>query len=314
MSLRGTLSLDLDDAWAYVRAAGRGDWAATATVVPLACARIGELMAELGQELTVFVVGCDLEDETRRAAVAGLLAAGHEVGCHSYGHRPDFAALSEAELRAEVEGGVAAIERHLGRRPAGFRAPGYARHPGARRVLREFGFAYDGSSLPTWLGPVCRAYYFCQSGMSRAERRRRAAMYGGLSDALAPNRPRFRLDGPPLLEIPVTTCPVLRAPMHMSYLIWLARRSRRLAIAYLRAGLAACRLLRVEPSFLLHSLDFVGRGEHPDLAFFPGMDVDWADKRRLLTEVVGRLQDGFGLMPMGRYAAERAAAIVSRGA
>jgi hypothetical protein len=312
MKLRATLSLDLDDAWTYLRAAGRGDWTTTPTVVPLVCERITEFMRGLGQELTLFVVGRDLGDPVKVQAVAGTLAAGHEVGCHSFDHRPDFATLAEDELREEIDGCAREIERHFGRRPQGFRAPGYARHPASRRVLRELGFAYDGSTLPTFLGPVCRAYYFFQSGMSREERKKRAAMYGGLRDALAPNRARLRTDGRPLLEIPVTTWPVLRSPMHMSYAIWLARRSRRLALGYVRAGLAACRLFRVEPSYLLHSLDFVGRGEHPDLDFFPGMDRGWDEKRALMAEVIGMLQDGFRLMPMDAYALESVGALPAR--
>jgi hypothetical protein len=259
-------------------------------------------MGELGQELTLFVVGKDLEDEAKVRAIQVLIADGHEIGCHSYDHRPDFANLADDELREEIDGCARLIERHFGERPRGFRAPGYARHPESRRVLRELGFAYDGSTLPTWLGPLCRAYYFFQSGMSREERKKRSAMYGGLRDAMCPTRARLRSEGgAPLLEIPVTTCPVLRAPMHMSYVIWLARRSRRLALAYVRAGLAACRLFRVEPSYLLHSLDFVGRGEHPELGFFPGMGMVWTQKRAVLSEVLGILQEGFRLMPMGSY-------------
>lgn len=300
--LRATLSLDLDDAWTYVRASGRSDWERTPSVIPLVCERLVPLMAGFGQRLSLFVVARDVEDERNRAAVATVAAAGHEIACHSYDHRPDFAVLGPEELRHEILHGAAVLEQRLGVRTVGFRAPGYARHPGQLAILREAGFLYDGSSLPTFLGPLCRLYYFNKSGMSREERRRRTAMYGGVRDALAPNRAHLASGTPPLVNVPVTTFPVLRVPIHLSYVIWLAKRSQRLAHAYCAAALTACRLLRTEPSYLLHSLDLVGSDDRGDLGFFPGMDLPWVTKRTLLEAVVARLERDFELQTMEAFA------------
>ncbi len=82
--------------------------------------------------------------------------------------------------------------------------------------------------------------------------------------------------------MPVTVMPVLRTPFHFSYLHYAAEKSALLARLYLRTSLQLCRLNRIEPSMLLHPLDFLGGDEEPDLAFFPGMKHSGAVKRRRL--------------------------------
>ena len=59
------------------------------------------------------------------------------------------------------------------------------------------------------------------------------------------------------------------------------------------------------PSYLLHSLDFVGSGEHSDLGFFPGMDVAWPDKAAMVDHLLARLARGFAVQPLGTFAAQR---------
>jgi hypothetical protein len=126
---------------------------------------------------------------------------------------------------------------------------------------------------------------------------------------LRPVRPfQWRLSAGTLLEIPVTTLPVLKVPMHLSYLIYLAKFSRAAARAYLRFALAACCMTGTQPSILLHPLDFMGGEDCPPLAFFPGMDIE----RGLKLEIVGELFDILAgnreLVTMGEHARRAGAA------
>jgi hypothetical protein len=139
--------------------------------------------------------------------------------------------------------------------------------------------------------------------MSREERKQRAAMYGKISDGFAPMSPRMLPGSPPLASVPVTTFPLLRLPFHMSYVTWLSGMVGPLALAYVRTGLSLCRWLSLPPSYLLHSLDFVGAGEHPDVGFFPGMNDPWTRKERLLRSVLGSLSARFQVMPISEFLA-----------
>lgn len=307
-----TLSLDLDDAWTYLRAAGRPGFETTRGVVPLVCERLLDTLARWNVKATLFVIARDLEDDAKVAAIRPLVDDGHEIGCHSHWHDPEFARHDAATLRREIHGAADLIERRLGVRPRGFRAPGFARNKLAPALLADAGFEYDGSYLPTFLGPIARTYYFLHAGMSREEKQRRKAMFGGFLDVFGHLRGRPHRDAPSVFDLPVSTMPLLRLPFHLSYVQWLGGKWPWLARRYLGLGLSLCRLTRLPPSYLLHSLDFVGRGEHHDLDFFPGMDVTWEHKRAFVEHLMAQLTKHFAVMPLGQFvAAQRPGTVVS---
>jgi peptidoglycan-N-acetylglucosamine deacetylase len=307
------LSLDLDDAWTYLRAAGKPGWENTASVVPLVAPRLLDLLRRHRVKITLFVIARDLDDDSKLAAIRPFVGDGHEIGCHSHWHEPTFGTLDKDQLRREIHGAAALIEQKLGVRPVGFRAPGFARNPHTPAVLAEGGFRYDGSFLPTFLGPVARLYYFFRSGMTKAQKQRRAAMFGHWNDMFGHLRARPHRDAPSVLDVPVTTIPLLRSPFHMSYILWLSGKSRWLAQRYLELGLALCRLRALPPSYLLHSLDFVGTGEHRELDFFPGMNIRWEQKAAILEQSMALLTRDFAVQPLGPYAERQqpAAALVA---
>jgi hypothetical protein len=100
----------------------------------------------------------------------------------------------------------------------------------------------------------------------------------------------------------VTTFPGCKTPFHLSYLLYLARFSERLALGYLRAAIAACRATGTSVSFLLHPLDLLDRTDAPQLAFFPGMDLDRSRKQALFLAALELLRSQFTVVPLGVHA------------
>jgi hypothetical protein len=96
--------------------------------------------------------------------------------------------------------------------------------------------------------------------------------------------------------------PVLKAPFHLSYLLYLARVSENLMMSYLRTALAACRASGVEPSFLLHPLALLGGDQVKELAFFPVMDLSGARKMVLFRKVLRALGERYRLVTMSQHA------------
>jgi peptidoglycan/xylan/chitin deacetylase (PgdA/CDA1 family) len=78
-------------------------------------------------------------------AIETILAAGHEVGHHSYAHRSPFA-QAEAEERADFERALETLQR-AGAEVEGFRCPSW--EPGWRTpaIVAEHGLAYDSSLM-----------------------------------------------------------------------------------------------------------------------------------------------------------------------
>lgn len=299
-----SLSLDMDDLWSYLKTHGDADWSNRPSYLDRFVPRVLETMDRLQVKSTFFVVGVDAERLAGTGVLRALVEQGHTIGNHSHQHEPWLHLYSDGELETEIRVAEDAIAAATGQRPRGFRGPGFSWSPALLEVLESRGYRYDASTLPTFLGPLARAYYFWTAKLTREERERRKALFGSLRDGFRPNGPyRWQLaGGRSLLEIPVTTIPIIRTPFHLSYLLFLSRWSEGLMALYLRTAIRACRLAGVEPSFLLHPLDLLGGDEVPQLAFFPGMDISSERKTRLFERAVGILRETYQLVDLETHA------------
>lgn len=243
--------------------------------------------------------------EKNHEVLRSIAAAGHEIGNHSFHHEPWLHLYSENETEVDVKLAEEHIESATGQRPVGFRAPGYSLSPTVLRVLGRRGYHYDASTLPSLLAPLVRTYYFTTAKFSPEQRRQRKLLGGTLRDGLRPIRPyRWRMDNGTLIEIPVTTMPVFRIPIHLSYLMCLGVFSPALALGYFDAALKLCRLIGTPPSLLLHPTDFLGCDDLQALSFIPGMNLPSERKMELVNEVLGRLSSKFTVLTLRQHALE----------
>ena len=303
MTRDASLSLDLDNLWSYMKTHGDAGWEGFPSYLDVVVPRFLAVLDAFSMRITVFVVGQDAALERNHAALRSIVEAGHEVGNHSFHHEPWLHLYSSGEVAAEIERAEAAIENAVGIRPRGFRGPGYSVSETVLRVLRRRGYEFDCSTFPTFVGPLARAYYFLRARLDAEEKSKRDALFGGIRDGMRPLSP-YRWDLPEgrLLEIPVTTLPGLRMPIHFSYLHWLAGFSERLALGYFAAALRACDAAGIAPSLLLHPLDFLGRDDVAELAFFPGMDQTGARKMSRMHRLLAFLSARHAVLPMGEVA------------
>jgi peptidoglycan-N-acetylglucosamine deacetylase len=299
-----SVSLDVDDLWSYMKTHGDPGWEARPSYYDAFFPVALEALDTLGLHITFFIVGRDAEREEHHPILRSVIAAGHEVGNHSYEHEPWLHLYAPERVADEIARAEAAIERATGQRPMGFRGPGFSWSPTLLEVLAERGYLFDASTLPTYLGPLARRYYFWTAKLTPEQRAERGALFGMFRDGLRPVRPyRWELpSGRRLLEIPVTTTPVVKTPFHLSYLLYLSRVSEAAALAYLRSALALCRVTGTEPSFLLHPLDLLGCDQVPALRFFPGMDITGSRKQAFFQRALHVLGEHFRLVPMSTHA------------
>lgn len=298
-----SLSLDLDNLWSYMKTHGDPGWEDLPSYLDLVVPRVLDFLSERSLQITFFIVGQDAAIEGNRAILAQIVERGHEVGNHSFHHEPWLHLYPTDVLERELMVAEEAIESATGQRPTGFRGPGYSLSRETLDLLKRRGYRYDASTFPTFLGPLARAYYFATAKLSAEQRDERAVLFGGLRDGLRPSGAyRWDLAQGALLEIPVTTIPGLKTPFHPSYLLYLAGYSPAAARAYLRLALQACRVARVQPSFLLHPLDFLGHDDLEQLAFFPGMSQPATRKLAWLSCFLDDLTRSFDVVPMGRHA------------
>ena len=298
-----SLSLDLDNEWAYLKTHGDPAWEALPSYLDVLVPRVLDFFQCHGVKATVFVVGRDAALRAHWDLLRALPAAGHEVGNHSFRHDPWMDGYAPAEVEREILEAEEHIERATGTVPVGYRGPGFSLPPAALRVLVRRGYRYDASTFPTFLMPLARAYYFAIARFGPAERRLRRSLGGTFAAGWRPNKPyRWRLEEGSLIEIPVTTLPVFRVPIHASYLMCLVVYSPALALRYFEAALRLCRHTGTPPSVLLHPTDFLGGDDRHRLGFFPGMSLPWARKEELLHGVLHRLAADFRVIRLGEQA------------
>jgi polysaccharide deacetylase len=298
-----SLSLDLDNKWSYMKTHGDPTWKWLPSYLDVVVPRFLAMLDDRGLHITVFIVGQDAALAANRDTLRSIADAGHEIGNHSFHHEPWLHLYSANEIEREIAQAEESIEQATGRRPVGFRGPGFSLSESVLTALVRRGYRYDASTFPTFLGPLARAYYFMTAKLSPEERRKRGQLFGDLREGLRPIHPySWTIDGREIIEIPVTTMPGFRVPIHMSYLLYLATFSPSLALNYFRAALALCSLAQVQPSLLLHPLDFLGEGEAPELAFFPAMRTPVEEKLLLVDRALALYCERYHVVTVGEHA------------
>lgn len=299
-----SLSLDLDNKWSYLKTHGDAGWEKFPSYLDVVVPRALDVLGERGLSITFFVVGQDAAIESNTAALRSIADAGHEIGNHSFNHEPWLHLYEPAQLRDDFSRAEDAIYAATGQRTVGFRGPGFSFSPEVLAELARRGYQYDASTFPTFLGPLARYYYFLRSNLSGGDRDQRKQLFGKFSEGFRPLKP-YAWPGleRELIEIPVTTMPLVRAPIHLSYLLYLAQASELVALNYFRMALTMCDLRGVEPSILLHPLDFMGCDDDQDLSFFPAMKSPAAAKLRLVGKALDMLAKGRRVVTMREHAA-----------
>lgn len=285
---------------------GDAGWEEFPSYLDIVVPRAIKFLEERNLKITFFVVGQDAALEKNHNALAQISAAGHEIGNHSFNHEPWLHLYTKQQLTEEFEKTEIAIEQATGCTPVGFRGPGYSLSPTVLRVLAERGYEYDCSTLPTYIGPLARAYYFLASpNMSIDEKEKRKKLFGKFSDGLQSLKSyRWKVDNRTLIEIPVTTMPIFKVPIHASYLIYLSTFSNFASKSYWKSALTMCKIAKIQPSLLLHPLDFLSGEDAPELRFFPAMDMPLQKKLERVSAILETYAQNFEILNMRRHAAE----------
>lgn len=301
---KASISLDMDNQWSYMKTHGDSEWNQFPSYLDTFVPHVLDLLDDLKIKITFFIVGQDAALEKNRAVLSELTRKGHEVGNHSFHHEVWMHRGQTESIRDEILLAQDHIFKATGQIPVGYRGPGFTWSPRLLKVLAETNFRYDASTLPTFLGPLARKYYFWKADLNSEQKKKRTDIYGDLKDGLRPGKPYYwQLDHTrQLMEIPVSTIPILKTPFHLSYLIYLSRFSELLMKYYLLLAIGLCKLASSEPSFLLHPLDLIGGDLLPGLEFFPGMDLSTSRKVDLFKKVLGILAKHYHLVTMSQHA------------
>jgi peptidoglycan-N-acetylglucosamine deacetylase len=299
-----SLSLDLDNKWSYLKTYGDQSWTEFPSYLDIVVPRTLDFFAQRNLNITYFIVGKDASLEKNHEAISSISNAGHEIGNHSFMHEPWLHLYSESQLIEELAKTENALEKVCGQRPIGFRGPGYSISPTVLKILAERNYEYDCSIFPSYLGPLSRAYFMATSkNLSGEEREKRRKLFGKFSDGFQSLKPhKWQIGEKSLIEIPVSTMPIFKTPIHASYVIYLSTFSKFAAQMYWKTTVEMCKLTGTQLSLLLHPLDFMSVEDSPELNFFPGMNLPLEQKLEFLSEILETFGKSFSILNMRQHA------------
>jgi len=299
-----SISLDLDNQWSYMKIHGDEGWEKYPSYFDIFVPHILDILDEWNLKITFFIVGIDAARKANQTYLREIAGRGHEVGNHSLNHESWLQKYSRDQLVDDICEAEKKIVESTGKKPDGFRGPGFSWSHSLLEVLADQKYLFDASTLPTYIGPLARMYYFWKSDLSTKEKKDRNELFGSFRNGFQPLKPyRWQLvSGKSILEIPVTTIPVVRTPFHLSYLLYMSRYSVLLMQLYLSMAIYMCKITGTSPSYLLHPLDLIGGDKIKELAFFPGMDLASDQKVKVFNKMISTLSKHFNLVDMSTHA------------
>jgi hypothetical protein len=214
-----------------------------------------------GIKATLFMVGKDLLQEQNVPHARAAVAEGHEIANHTLSHVQGFRFLSPEEKEAEIAAMEEVCEEVTGKRPVGFRSPGWNISDDALPILKRRGYLYDSSVFPSSLNPLLKILqWFTVRKMSRKDR----STLGQLGYALAPTCPYRtsenslgRRGDADFVEFPLTVVPLLRLPFFATFLLATGLQVFKTCFRILKA-------FKRPIFYQFHLSDFVDY-DHPDL-------------------------------------------------
>jgi len=301
--LPASISLDLDDQWTYMKVHGDEGWETFPSYLDVVLPVVLDILNKLDVKITFFIVGQDAAIERNRKALHSIIDQGHEIGNHSFHHESWLKTYSKEKIEEEIVRAEEAIFSATGKRTNMFRGPGFSWSSDLLHVLQKRNYIFDASILPTYISPLMRQYYFWNSKLSKEEKESRKELFGSFKEGFYPLKPyQWKLENErSLLEIPVTTMPILKIPFHQSYLLYISNISIGLMKAYLWFSIFLCKITKTSPSYLLHPLDLIGKDYVPALSFFPGMNIKSERKLKIFEIAIKTLKRNFDLMPMEEF-------------
>lgn len=330
----GFVHVDLDGLWTLAGCYGyeEGSSFERDPIFEFALPRLLDLFDRLSIRATFFIVGRDLELETKRRAVTEIFKRGHELGNHSYSHWLGLEGLPYDEIKQEIATTQAALMQLTGVAPLGFRAPGYNAGVMTLSACQEAGLIYDGSLLPTRWAPLFRflvrrlrrrlAEGPAAKTHSEADRRRQAQLEfdaqeqygsgGGGRAALAPQWVRPDPALRPILRLPLAVSPVFRFPLHASLGMLMGESS-------VRSGLGSLAAQGWPMTYLVHGIDAAAPEEFIDqlpgaLGRSRGFNAPLSQRTAFLSNVLDEFRSLTEVQPTVNYLNQRERAEIAEAA
>ena len=313
--LVGAISSDIDTLHSLYKGHGLRRPAYSYAEMRIGLENFSRVLERYGSKATLFMVGNDFLQPPNVDPIRAVAAQGHEIANHSMHHPQGFRYLTPSEMEAEIAGMEDACLSLTGRRPVGFRSPGWNIGDHAASILKRRGYLYDSSVHPTSLMPLFKFLHWWNTRSRSGGDRTAMGQLNYMFSPRQPYRSSMRslaargADG--VVELPVTVVPVVRLPFWATFLL-------ASGLGAFKASLRALVATRSPVQFQFHLSDFVDFNdrEFVDQVPRPGDGVYvpralWTPletKRELFTRALDLLAEHYEFITLERWAGQVASA------
>lgn len=155
MTKLASIAIDVDSIRSHLQGYGVTDAEDISSSYVIAIPRILELFARHSVVATFFLVADEAKEHA--AIVRSIVAAGHEVACHSLTHPVPFTIEQNEVAYREIIQARSLLEELTGQAVKGFRAPSWCGGDVLLETLAKAGYLYDASSYPAWFLALLRS-------------------------------------------------------------------------------------------------------------------------------------------------------------
>lgn len=315
MTRIGAISSDIDTLQSLYKGHGLRRDGYTYAEMRIGLENFSRFLERYQARATLFMVGNDFHQPQNVDPIRAVAAQGHEIANHSMHHTQGFRLLGPMAMETEIAGMEDACLAVTGRRPVGFRSPGWNIGDGAVEILMRRGYLYDSSVHPTMLMPVFKFLHWWNTRRRSAGDRTAMGQWDYMTAPLRPYRSSAtRLARPGvggIVELPVTVVPVIRAPFWATFLL-------ATGLDVFKASLKALVATGMPVQFQFHLSDFVdfndrefagqvpraGDGVYVPRALWTPLEV----KQDLFTRAVDLIAEHYEFCTLETWAADVARA------
>lgn len=214
--LKGAISIDLDTLNTHLKGKGLKKGGYDFLEFKEGIENFLKLLEEFGIKATFFIVGRDLLYPQNVGVVKTIVEKGHEVASHSMNHIQGFRLLGKEEKEREIAEAEEIIFEKTGKKPVGFRAPGWNIDDEALGILKSRKYLYDSSIFPSYLNPVLKLMHF--TSMRKRPSPDRTTL-GKIKYIFSPSLPHFPFKEDNFIELPISVTPLARLPFFATLLL-----------------------------------------------------------------------------------------------
>jgi peptidoglycan-N-acetylglucosamine deacetylase len=221
---------------------------------------------------TFFVVGRDLLDNAKKKIIKEIVERGHEIANHSMNHIVNFRGLNRKEKEREIKDAEEIIGDIVGVRPIGFRAPNFDIDETTLEILEARGYIYDSSILP--------AYLFSNKNIHG---------FSPLSPYYPSQENIWRKGQRGIIEIPVSTVPIIRVPYHSSFVI--AAHNFNMGHSVFNTGFFLTKLMRLPLNYVFHVAELADSSGDLRLSYFQGLRMPLKKRYAMINSILKKIAE-----------------------